>query len=193
MFLSMLWVIVTPGSSMPLIDRLSLGHPCLLSLPLNCLLSYNQLPLFLRLPPALLFYSSTIRGDQREVFQASWYSLSSSVNLLVNVSSTAASHQLSISTYQCSPLVNLFISLTSFWRVDQDFLYSQSSISGSFASPDRKVDCIDVLFYIRPLGPIWYLQGLLNQSSMGTKRQLYIRSYHLLLEIVLLLPYQSFF
>ncbi|XP_066869182.1 shieldin complex subunit 1 isoform X7 [Kogia breviceps] len=37
--------------------------------------------------PALLFHSSTIGGDSGGRFRYSWYSLSSSVNLLANISS----------------------------------------------------------------------------------------------------------
>lgn len=46
-----------------------------------------RLPLFLWFPPALLFHSSTIGGDSGGRFRYSWYSLSSSVNLLANISS----------------------------------------------------------------------------------------------------------
>ena len=97
-------------------------------------------------------------------------------------------------TYQYSHLLNLFISLnTFFWRTDQDFLYSQSSISGSFASPDTEGGLYSCTVLYKGF---WVQCGICraswNLSPVGTKRQLYIRSYHLLIEIVFLLPHQSF-
>ena len=167
MFLSVLWVIVTPGSSMPLIGSI-VTWPSLSAVPTSKLLSYNQLPLFLRLPPALLFYSSIIRGDSGGCFRYSWYSLSSSVNLLVNISYTAASHQLSILHILVFTLGELIYQFEQFFGELIRIFYTVSlQYLGVLHPQIPRVDCIHVLFYIRPLGPIWYLQGLLEPIPYG--------------------------